>query len=245
MNRLAEWEIELDAHRSLRLIEERILNLFPRIDNLRSKVHWKDDGSPVTEADFLIESELKLILEGVFTEVDLIGEESYSQGQIRGNDLVAVLDPIDGTENFASGLKEWGTSLSLWWRNRHLASMLLLPELGQRLVTGTGATKHRSRIAGYSSSMSKGLISKLDVSKENRITGCAVLNLYNVITGRFASFHNPVGAYSWDLLAGLQLALENNCEVMIDGQKYQGQYLAPGRRYIVEIWGEQPHHYNG
>ena len=209
--------------------------LLPDIEGLRRSVEWKIDGSPVSAADRLVEAEVEKLLVIRFGQLNFIGEETFQDNQVGSADLTAVLDPIDGTENFISGLKEWGTSLSLWWRKKHLASILLLPELNQSLVTGNEIEKHESRIHSFSSSTSSELISRLQVGEENRISGCAVFNLFSVVTGRFSTFSNPVGAYSWDLLAGLQLALEHGCKVEVEGEKYDGEYLEPGQRYRVEI----------
>ncbi|GFZ97801.1 hypothetical protein [Nesterenkonia alkaliphila] len=64
-----------------------------------------------------------------------------------------------------------------------------------------------------------------------------------MITGRVRRFVNPVGAYSWDLLAGLQLALEHGCTVTIDDAPYTGEYLHPGVKYRVDISrGDQTNH---
>jgi myo-inositol-1(or 4)-monophosphatase len=88
---------------------------------------------------------------------------------------------------------------------------------------------------GLSSTVSPETNAVLQTIREARITGCAVYNLFNVARGAFARFVNPRGAYSWDLLAGLQLATELGCRVELDGDLYDGRFLAPGRRYRVDI----------
>lgn len=227
--------LKVEAISALLAVRQRVDELLPDIERLRRSVEWKIDGSPVSAADRLVEAEVEKLLVIRFGKLNFIGEETFQENQVGSADLTAVLDPIDGTENFISGLKEWGTSLSLWWRKKHLASILLLPELNQSLVTGNEIEKHESRIHSFSSSTSSELISRLQIGQENRISGCAVFNLFSVVTGRFSTFSNPVGAYSWDLLAGLQLALEHGCKVEVEGEKYDGEYLEPGQRYRVEI----------
>lgn len=227
--------LKVEAINALLAVRQRVDELLPDIERLRRSVEWKIDGSPVSAADRLVEAEVEKLLVTRFGQLNFIGEETFQENQVGSADLTAVLDPIDGTENFISGLKEWGSSLSLWWRKKHLASILLLPELNQSLVTGNEIEKHESRIHSFSSSTSSELISRLQIGQENRISGCAVFNLFSVVTGRFSTFSNPVGAYSWDLLAGLQLALEHGCKVEVEGEKYDGEYLEPGQRYRVEI----------
>src|SRR5690349_11205306 len=86
----------------------------PELVARRHDVRWKADGSPVTEADVLLECRIADWLAARLPGLVLVGEESFA-GDWTGHDgWIALLDPIDGTENFCSGLKEWGVSLSLW-----------------------------------------------------------------------------------------------------------------------------------
>lgn len=214
-----------------------ILETLPDLVARRHEVSWKADGSPVTQADLLLEQRLGAWLDARLPGIILIGEESYApEGSAApASDWTAVLDPIDGTENFCSGLKEWGVSLSLWRGNAHQGSLLALPELGEHLRTGQPVRYMRSRITGFSSSVVPEIAQGIEAADEARILGCAVYNLYNVTRGALARFVSPKGAYSWDLLAGVLLAREHGCDVLIDGKAYDGSFLAPNRRYRVDI----------
>jgi myo-inositol-1(or 4)-monophosphatase len=146
-----------------------------------------------------------------------------------------VIDPIDGTENFTSGLKEWGISVSIYKNGSHFESMLDLPELNLKLVTGDKVPKYNSRIYGLSSSLTKNDLMKVESGFEYRITGCCVYNIYNIINGSFAVFENFKGAYVWDILAGINIALEHNLKVVLDGKKYNGEFLSPNKKYRFRI----------
>jgi myo-inositol-1(or 4)-monophosphatase len=148
---------------------------------------------------------------------------------------VAVLDPIDGTENFCSGLKEWGTSLSIWHGGKHAGSLLMMPELGEIMTSGQVPLVPGSRIVGFSSSYHAEIGKGVAENEEARIMGCAVYNLFNVVRGSFARFVNPKGAKSWDLLAGIALAYETNCDIIVNGEPYAGQFLSPDQRHSVDI----------
>ena len=215
------------------VIDDALPELFAR----RYDIRWKADGSPVTEADLFLERHLADWLSARLPGLTLIGEESFGGGT-GAADLsgwVAVLDPIDGTENFCSGLKEWGVSLSLWHDGDHAGSLLMLPELGESLATGDVIQRVPSRITGYSSSMHPAIVAGLGEGGEARITGCAVYNLFNVARGAFARFVNPKGARAWDLVAGLMLAREQGCDILVDERPYDGSFLDPHRRYRVDI----------
>ena len=212
-----------------------IHSALPAIFERRYRIQYKQDGSPVTEADIFIEG----LIEGWFKErlegVVFVGEESHVQGTVDTDGYVVLMDPIDGTENFCSGLKEWGSSLSVWRRGEHLASMLMLPELGARLMTGDKVIARQSRITGFSSSFDESILQGIRDAGEYRVSGCAVYNFHSVITGSFKRFINPKGACAWDVLPGLMLALENNCRVIVDDEEFHGKFLQPNRKYRIDV----------
>ncbi|MCB4768351.1 hypothetical protein LGR54_07025 [Ancylobacter sp. Lp-2] len=220
----------------LESVIDRVTTILPEIYARRFDVEWKPDGSPVTKADVLVEQEVTTLLRSAIPGITVLGEETFVDGMAGSADgWVAVLDPIDGTENFCSGLKEWGVSLSIWNNREHAGSLIFMPELGEYLISGRRPPKLRSRILGISSTVSPETMDALKGVHEARIMGCAVYNLYNVARGAFARFLNPKGAYSWDLLAGVMLARENGCDILIDGHPYDGTFLEAGRRYRVDI----------
>lgn len=216
-------------------VRDFISDIMPRVQEMRYDIVWKVDGSPVTAADIFLEREVGALLQRAIPGLRLVGEESWGAQELSGEEWIAVLDPIDGTENFCSGLKEWGTSLSIWRGGSHWGSMLLMPELGESMLSGDIPRVPRSRIVGFSSSYHEDIGRGVAENPEARIMGCAVYNLFNVIRGSFARFVNPKGAWNWDLLGGVALAHEANCDILIDCEKYDGKFLQPGRRYRVDI----------
>jgi len=218
-------------------VRRLVIGSLPEIAARRYDIKWKDDDSPVTEADIFLERRLTGWLAERLPGLVLIGEESFiaAAPSAARNGWVAVLDPIDGTENFCSGLKEWGVSLSLWRGGAHQGSLLMLPELGEHLMTGMAIPRLRSRITGFSSSISPEVVAGIEIAGEARIFGCAVYNLFNVTRGALARFVNPKGARSWDLLAGLMLAREHGCDILVDEEPYDGSFLEPDRKYRVDI----------
>lgn len=237
--------MSFDNGRLPTLIEVRSLlsGILPLIDSNistiqanRYSVTIKEDGSPTTGSDILVEKLIEDFLVAHVPDLVFTGEEGFlSGGMPLPAGYHAVLDPIDGTENFCSGLKEWGIALTLWHGPNHLGSLLYMPELGEHLMTGDKLKPVRSRIRGFSSSMCDEILEGMASTRESRLMGCAVYNLYNVIRGAFARFTNPRGAYGWDLLPGLMLALEHRCDIEVEGKPYYGEFLEPGRKYRVDI----------
>jgi myo-inositol-1(or 4)-monophosphatase len=102
------------------------------IEEQRYNIEMKADGSPVTASDLLLESIIREHLEEELHGITFAGEESFIA--IAGNGTKgyhAILDPIDRTENFCSGLKEWGISFTLWHDGKNLWSLLFMPELNE------------------------------------------------------------------------------------------------------------------
>ena len=66
---------------------------------------------PVTEADRAAEAVMRRLIGEVFPSHGVIGEEFGEHAP--GSDYVWVLDPIDGTKSFISGLPLWGTLIGL------------------------------------------------------------------------------------------------------------------------------------
>lgn len=206
-----------------------------RIQATRYQFTIKSDGTPVTQSDIFIEDMVRWYVNQHLPDAVFIGEESFDYISRNLDSYMVILDPIDGTENFCSGLREWGVSFGLWFGGSHLGSFLLMPEMGLRLVTGDRVEPIQSRITGLSSSISPAFFEIMGQPGEYRIMGCAVYNIYNVIRGSYKRFVNPKGAYVWDILPGVMLALEQGCKVSIDGQPYHGEHLDPTFKYRVDI----------
>ncbi|GAC1334902.1 MAG: histidinol-phosphatase [Beijerinckiaceae bacterium] len=91
---------------------------------------------PVTEADRAAEVAMRRLIESTFPAHGIVGEEF---GAIRSDaDYVWVLDPIDGTKSFISGLPLWGTLIGLTHRGRPCYGMMHQPFTRERFF-GDGA----------------------------------------------------------------------------------------------------------
>lgn len=224
------------ALQALVAVEEMVRAEYRRIEELRYRSERKPDDSLVTEADIWLEKRIHGILLEHFPQLTLVGEESF-EGLQSFDGVIALVDPIDGTENFCSGLPEWGCCVGIWNDGRHLASLLLMPELGKRLISGEAVKAFQgSRLVGYASVPEEGFPAELDEAMQHRVTGCAVYSFYQVITGAFKNFLNPRPAYVWDLLPGAALARENGCQVQLNGQPYQGELLDPARKHRAQVY---------
>ena len=101
------------------------------------EVRQKPDLSPVTQADLEVETAVREMIAARFPADAVTGEE---QGEGAG-DRVWIVDPIDGTRNFADGVPIWATLLALQVEGRSVLGMASAPALGERYeaVQGGGA----------------------------------------------------------------------------------------------------------
>ena len=212
-----------------------IINSMEDIKNLKNKTIQKSDNSFVSEGDLLVQKLIADEIKKKYNNYFFISEENdHKEKWKKYNDFI-VLDPIDGTDNFISGMKEWGVGISIFKDKEHTESMIFLPDMNITLKSGDKVEKNKSRIIGMSSRYFKKGLKPCDNNFEYRALGCSMINMYYVITGSFKSYVDTNGGFIWDILPGLNLALENNCEVYVEGKKYNGQFLSPDKRYKLEI----------
>jgi len=85
---------------------------------------------PVTEADRGAEAAMRRLIAQTFPAHGVIGEE---YGQDRPDaEYVWVIDPIDGTKSFISGLPTWGTLIGLMHRGKPVYGMMAQPFTRER-----------------------------------------------------------------------------------------------------------------
>lgn len=105
---------DIDTLQSLirRTAHEELLPRFHRVER-----RIKDDGSILTEADLAMNRRLREQLSESWPEVTFLSEEMPADEQERclagSSQPLWVLDPLDGTSNFAAGLPFFAVSLAL------------------------------------------------------------------------------------------------------------------------------------
>lgn len=85
---------------------------------------------PVTEADRAAESAIRSLIEERFPEHGILGEEHGNVGLEREH--VWVIDPIDGTRAFISGVPVWGTLIGFRSGGRSVMGLVDQPFTGER-----------------------------------------------------------------------------------------------------------------
>jgi histidinol-phosphatase len=138
----ADWSAELAfAHELADRAAEIGLEVFHRDFEVRRK----QDDTPVTEADTRIEAMIREAIADRFPDDAILGEEEGAQGS--GNRLW-IIDPIDGTKNFAARIPIWATLIALSVDGQTQLGLAASPALGERYaaVRGGGATMNGTPI---------------------------------------------------------------------------------------------------
>lgn len=99
-------------------------------------VEQKADRTPVTAADRAIETEMRRMIRAEFPTHGIQGEEFAAEA---GTEYTWVLDPIDGTKSFISGLPLFGTLIALTHGARSVLGVIEAPAIGERWVGVEGA----------------------------------------------------------------------------------------------------------
>ena len=85
----------------------------------------ESNSSVVTEADYASEKKILEVLTGGETPCNTISEEA---GRIdQGSDFTWVVDPLDGTSNFAAGLPWFGIIITLFQESSPILGGMYLP----------------------------------------------------------------------------------------------------------------------
>jgi histidinol phosphatase-like enzyme (inositol monophosphatase family) len=114
-----------------RLAESAKIETLPRFRSSLDVVNKEAGGfDPVTEGDKAAETVIRAMIEAEFPEHGILGEEHGNIGL--GRDRVWVIDPIDGTRAFISGLPTWGTLIGFQEQGRAVMGMMDQPFTGER-----------------------------------------------------------------------------------------------------------------
>lgn len=105
----------------------------------------KSDRSPVTEADQAAERHILAGLRQAAPHIPVIAEEEVAAGiHVEGGEEYWLVDPLDGTREFAAGRDDFTVNIGLVRGDRAVLGAMALPAYGQFYAggVGLGATRH-------------------------------------------------------------------------------------------------------
>lgn len=129
---------------------EFLKTIVKEAENISKKnytVNQKDnEGDLVTNLDTEIEQFLIDKIKANYPNFDIVSEEFNSNGTVTDNCF--IIDPIDGTINFANNLPLWGTQVACIKNGETVASVINLPKINEFYYADkTGAYLNGQRIS--------------------------------------------------------------------------------------------------
>lgn len=113
----------------------------PRFRSPGTVANKLDGGfDPVTEADREAERAIRRVILERFPDHGILGEEHGAENT--GSDHVWVIDPIDGTRAFISGLPVWGTLVGLTVGGEAVAGLMSQPFTGELFFADGEAARY-------------------------------------------------------------------------------------------------------
>ena len=194
---------------------EMALGFFRPGERTSAAVQSKEGGSPVTEADKLVDGFLKQRLTELVPRAGWLSEETLDTPDRLTRRTVFIVDPIDGTRAFMAGDRRWAVSIALVTDGRPEFGIVHLPALAETFigVRGRGAWRNgvpitvsgRQSLAGAHIAGPASLLAALESSglafvREPRIPSLAY-RLVQVACGALDAGLASTDACDWDIAA--------------------------------------------
>lgn len=231
-----------------------LMNLF---GNIR-QVNKKGEIDLVTEADLLAEKTILETITGNFPDDSILAEETGTHEN--RSDRTWIIDPLDGTTNFAHGFPFFAVSIGLQVKDEMVLGIVYNPCMKEHFeaVKGEGATLNGKPVkvsekkdlnssllaTGFPYSIREdsgqviGLLKRIIVKAQGiRRAGAAAIDLCYVAAGRLDGFWEQ-GLKPWDTAAGSLIVQEAGGKL----SDYDGNPYSPFQENIVAsnpyIFGE-------
>lgn len=243
----------------------RILDqLGPKLLSLREQplvaVHKAGVGSQaaiVTEADRYADEFLRGQLSAAFPEYGFVTEEGVPDLE---HDYLWVIDPIDGTSNYAHGLDMFGISVALYSRDgAGVFGVIDLPASGERImgVAGGGVVLNGQVLTSvqpnypekplvllapiWTDAEQAGLITRrlAQAVGHTRDHGCSSWQSYLVLSGQ-AELAVHFQLSIWDVAAALVIAQELGLAIGFTTEFVPSKFFQDVTQPITVVLGHQP-----
>lgn len=207
----------------------------------------------VTEYDFISENVIISRLQELYPEHNILSEESDLTINLNNNntDYLWIIDPLDGTVNFANRLPIFSVSIALAYKNEIITGAVFNPITGELFFSekGKGAFLNNNEIkvsncsninksflvTGFPYNVSENPKNCLETFSRIvgsgipvRRLGSAALDLCYVATGRFDGFWE-VELKPWDMAAGNLILTEAGGKV----SNYKGEQITLNADSII------------
>jgi len=184
---------------------------------------------PVTEADREAEQAIRRLIREEFPDHGILGEEHGLENE--ASRLRWIIDPIDGTRSFISGMPLWGTLVGLTDGGNAVAGMMSQPFIGEFFF----AADSQSTYAGPDGTRSLSTRGTVDLAEATLCTTTPALfsgrkrKIYDELESRVRLARYGTDCYAYAMLAA------GNIDLVVEAglQPYDIVALIP----IIEMAG--------
>jgi len=237
--------------------------LMDRYERLE-QIDYKSARDVVTEADHLSEAMIVEAIRAAYPGDAILAEETgehravAGEAPTSGRGRVWIVDPLDGTVNYANGIPVFCVSIGLVIDGQPALGVIVDPTrhesfaatrdgpatLGGRMVTTSRKDKLSDFVISMALSGRAATVRARNVRKKIRISrsmGSAALALAYVANGRFDTFIQQGGLSAWDVAAAGLIAERGGARVTaMDGGPWFD--LSRGPRSIGILAAPPAHH---
>jgi len=186
------------------------------------EVFTKIGDDPVTVADLAADASLKKGLLAAFPETGWLSEETVDNPARLQKELVWIVDPIDGTREFAAGIPEYAVSVALVQNGNPVVAAVYNPPKDELYTAraGKGAWLNGVRLSGdravsdppvmlaSRSEVKRGEWAQFDDLVQIHICGSIAYKLALIAGGEADGTFSLGPKNEWDIAAGVLLVQE-------------------------------------
>jgi myo-inositol-1(or 4)-monophosphatase len=255
-------QTEIDAEALLEPLTEAAreageiaLRYFRHGERTHANINHKAGGSPVTEADLLVDRFLEKRLREIVPAAGWLSEEIADSPARLTRSLVLIVDPIDGTRGFSNGDPQWAVSIGLVHEGRPIAGVVHAPAIGETYIAvrGRGANLNGERVAvsprksldGSTLSGPQGFVGSVrdagaDIVPFPKMASLA-MRLVRIASGRIDAGLVGDKSYDWDIAAA-DLILNEAGGRLTDLEGNQPRYNCETPRHAALVAGPASFH---
>ena len=185
----------------------------------------KSDGSLITSCDLWSDKTIVNGLSNIAPNEGVLSEEGGKL--IPKSNAYWVVDPLDGTTNFAAGIPYWSISVARFVKGRPQSSFLIIPTLKKKFVAihGEGVWLNSKKLEANPNNQRSECVSlcsrSIKILQKNpnaifpgkiRLLGVSSLNLTSVAMGQTCGAIESTPKI-WDIAAAWLILEELNCSI--------------------------------
>jgi len=208
-----------------------VKNAYLTIQNVSKDITIKCEKDYVTNCDLIIEKYIIDEMNNKYPSIKILSEESNSSCE--QTDTYFVIDPIDGTVNFASGLDIWGIQVAYIENGVTLIGVIYYPKLNMIIHSVKGLGTHVNgelvKIKEYND-LKNSLIALNTKANTKQYDFCKIINDkimrvrlfgapcygFGMVARGSLDGYCLVGNKPWDIEPGLLMCIESGAKYYRD-----------------------------